>query len=88
MLDVTLLVTRDPTTTRREPVAEATGFRGLRAEQKPALAGFCSCAKAKVLHPADESTAIANLASQVGAVRSIGNAYLRRRLPLRVCWFT
>jgi len=27
-----------------------------------------------VLHPADESTAVANLASQVGAVRSVGNA--------------
>jgi len=25
---------------------------------------------------------------QVGAVRSVGNAYLRRRLPSRVCWFT
>ena len=34
------------------------------------------------------STAVANLASQVGAVRSVGNAYLRLRLPLRVCWFT
>ena len=32
--------------------------------------------------------AVANLASQVGAVRSVGNAYLRLRLPLRVCWFT
>jgi len=41
-----------------------------------------------MLHPADESTAVANLASQVGAVRSVGNAYLRLRLPLRVCWFT
>jgi hypothetical protein len=29
---------------------------------------------ADVLHPADEATAVANLASQVGAVRSVGNA--------------
>jgi hypothetical protein len=28
----------------------------------------------KVLHPADEAPAVANLASQVGAVRSVGNA--------------
>jgi hypothetical protein len=41
-----------------------------------------------VLHPADVAPAVANLASQVGAVRSVGNAYLRLRLPLRVCWFT
>src|SRR5918994_4895361 len=41
-----------------------------------------------MLHPADGSPAVANLASQVGAVRSVGNAYLRRRLPSRVCWFT
>ena len=27
-----------------------------------------------MLHPADESPAVANLASQVGAVRSVGNA--------------
>jgi hypothetical protein len=27
-----------------------------------------------MLHPADESTTFANLASQVGAVRSVGNA--------------
>ena len=25
---------------------------------------------------------------QVGAVRGVGNAYPRRRLPSRVCWFT
>ena len=41
-----------------------------------------------MLHPADETPAVANLANQVGAVRSVGNAYLRLRLPSRVCWFT
>ena len=39
-----------------------------------ALAVALLNADADVLHPADESTAVANLASQVGAVRSVGNA--------------
>jgi len=41
-----------------------------------------------VLHPAGEAPAVANLACQVGAVRGVGNAYPRRRLPSLVCWFT
>jgi hypothetical protein len=41
-----------------------------------------------VLHPADEVPAVANLVSQVGAVRGVGNAYPRHRLPSRECWFT
>ena len=35
---------------------------------------FVAAVAKKVLHPAGDAPAVANLASQVGAVRSVGNA--------------
>ena len=80
--------TRLATDSRSDPVAKrpASGISARPESRREPVSGLAQ--GNKVLHPADESTAVANLASQVGAVRSVGNAYLRLRLPLRVCWFT
>ena len=60
------------------PRPERPRFRDL-PDTEAGLAGF-DLGGNRMLHPADESPAVANLASQVGAVRSVGNAYLRLRL--------
>ena len=72
---------------RRRAESRPTRRSALRLRRSPAAPAQAS-ACADVLHPADEATAIANLACQVGAVRGVGNAYPRRRLPFRECWFT
>ena len=80
--------TRLASDSRSDPVAKRPAS-GIFARPEAGASRFPVLRWAKtMLHPADESTAVANLASQVGAVRSVGNAYLRLRLPLRVCWFT
>src|SRR5262249_40080267 len=41
-----------------------------------------------MLHPADVLRPLRTWHCQVGAMRGVGNAYPRHRLPSRVCWFT